>query len=131
MSKTGSVQHNCQTKVKLGNAEIGAKSTANNFSRSIEGVVEVISSSCWFVRGSFEGIDSELLVDSGSTYTIVDVELFRSFPRSVQSRLVDCNVLLRSANGELLQVFGEVILGLELDGKVYDMSVKVVALGGK
>ena len=100
-------------------------------SRSNEGVVEVISASCWFVKGSFEGVDSDLLVDSGSTYTIVDIELFRTFPESVQSKLVNCNVSLRSASGELLRVFGEVSLGLELDGKVYEMCVKVVALGGK
>ena len=101
MPKAGSVQHKCQTKVKLGNAGIGVKSAASSISRPIEGVVEVISSSCWFVRGCFEGVNSELLVDSGSTYTIVDVELFHSFPCSVQSRLVDCNVSLRSASGEV------------------------------
>ena len=65
-----------------------------------------------------------MLVDSGSTYTIVDIDLFHSFPESVRSKLVDCSVSLRSASGELLQVFGEVPLHLQLDGKIYEMCVK-------
>ena len=32
------------------------------------GVVEVISTSCWYVRGALEGVVLDFLIDSGSTY---------------------------------------------------------------
>ena len=74
---------------------------------------------------------SDFLVDSGSTYTIVDREFFQGLPDCVQSRFVECDVALGSASGELLKVFGEVNLSLELRNKVFETSVKVVALGDK
>ena len=52
-------------------------------------------------------------------------------PDVVKSRLVDCDVSLRSASGELLKVFGEVTLSLELGGRVFETCVKVVALRDK
>ena len=47
--------------------------------RPIEGVVELISSSCWNIHGEFEvdGIDTEFLVDTGSTYTILDMGFYK------------------------------------------------------
>ena len=64
-------------------AEIKAKSSAKVVSRPA-GVVEVISASCWFVRGALEGVVSDFLVDSGSTYTIVDIGFFRTLPDGVK-----------------------------------------------
>ena len=63
------------------------------------------------------------MVYSGSTYTILDIDLFHSFPESVKSRFVDCSISLRCASGELLKAFGEVPLHLQLNGKIYEMCV--------
>ena len=95
------------------------------------GVVEVISASCWYVRGALEGVVSDFLVNSGSTYTIVDMESFQGLPDCVKSRLVECDVSIRSASGELLKVFGEITLSLELGSKVFETCVKFLALGDK
>ena len=96
-----------------------------------EGVVEVISSTCWYASGKIEQIDRDLLIDSGSTYTIIDVDLYNMIPEQQKSPLRDVQLKLRSANGEILKVHGETVINITVGNVVFRQPVKVVSLGDK
>jgi hypothetical protein len=72
-----------------------------------------------------------LLVDSGSTYTIVDIGLYNDLPEAIKPTLEDINLVLRSANGQTLEVHGQSNMPIEIGENTYYMPVKVVSLGNK
>lgn len=94
-----------------------------------EGFVETINSSCWFINSKIGGISTDMLVDTGSTYTIVDIGFFNNIPLKNRSELRKVNLTLKNANGQNLQVHGEAELSLEIGNKILDFPVKVVSLG--
>lgn len=91
----------------------------------------MISSTCWYVPGKIQGLQTDFLIDSGSTYTIVDIDLFKMIPAAVRPQLETSNLVLRSASGEMLKIHGETTLTLEIGSKLFDHPVKVVSLGDK
>ena len=99
--------------------------------RLCNGVVEVISSTCWYIPGKIHCVNTDFLVDSGSTYTIMDFELFNQIPEENKPELEYCDLVLRSANGELLKVHGQVELTLEIGRESFVYPVKIVSLGDK
>ena len=96
-----------------------------------EGVVEVISSTCWYIPGSVQGVTTDFLIDSGSTYTIIDEDLYYAIPDHQRSPLEQISLILRSANGETLNVCGQATVAIELGREIFVYSVKVVTLGDK
>ena len=80
----------------------GAKFSASQNIRPSEGVVELISSSCWHIRGQVEG-----------------------------SKLEQVNLSLRSANGNLLNVYGQTVVNIIIGNRSFKTLVKVVELGDK
>ena len=97
--------------------------------RPLEGVVEVISSTGWYVPGKLQGVPTDFLIDSGSTYTIIDEELYEGLPENVKTPLEPLEMVLRSANGEILKVLGQTNMQLEIGNQTFQYPVKVVALG--
>ena len=118
-------------KVKLGNVGTGLRFSPKNFEGPLEGIVEIISSSCWYVEGSVMGVKTEFLVETGSTYTIVDSLFYESIPKSKQPPLEKVNLILKSANGEVMNVLGQTCMELEVQGQCLNVPLKVVSLGDK
>ncbi len=125
----------CETHTEDINYEIMNKSDENITddpnSDTEEGVIEVISSTCWYVSGELGGMKTELLVDSGSSYTVIDYNLFRQIPERQRPTLHKVNLVLRSATGEKLKIFGQINVDIKLGDKKFATPVKVVALGDK
>ena len=76
-------------------------------------------------------MNTDFLVDSGSTYTIIDYELYKALPKQNVSKLEELDLILKSANGESLKVHGQVSLKLTVGTKECIFPVKVVALGDR
>ncbi len=91
----------------------------------------MISATCWYLPGKIGEMDVDFLVDSGSTYTIVDIGLFQSIPQACRPELEFTDLRLRSANGEILKVHGKTVMNLQIGGKTFEVPVKVVSLGEK
>ena len=72
----------------------------------------LISSSCWYAPGEIEGKKTQFLIDTGSTYTILDIGFFKDIESKIKGTLEETNVSLRGASGKLLTVFGQVLVTL-------------------
>ncbi len=103
----------------------------NSESETEEGVIEVISSTCWYVSGQLSGLKTDLLIDSGSSYTVMDRNLFLEIPEKQRPSLNKINLVLRSATGEKLKIFGQANMEIQLGSKKFATTVKVVSLGEK
>ena len=77
------------------------------------------------------GVKTEFLVDTGSTYTIVDSLFYDSIPESKWLPLEKVNLILKNANGEVMNVLGQTCMELEVQGQCLNVPVKVVSLGDK
>ena len=91
----------------------------------------MINLSCWYVDGSVMGIQTEFLVDTGSTYTIVDYIFYENIPENMKPPLEQINLILKNASGEVMDVLGQTNMDLEVKGQVFNVPVKVVSLGDK
>ena len=80
----------------------------------------MISATCWYVPGNVQGVSTDLLIDSGSTYTIVDKGLFENIPENSRPPLEKINLVLRSANGETLEVCGQTTMKIEIRLNTFD-----------
>ena len=109
----------------------GAKFSASQHIRPSEGVVELISSSCWHIHGEVEGIDTEFLVDTGSTYTILDIGFCKDMESQNSKPLEEVNLSLRSASGNLLKVYGQTVVNITMGNRSFETLVKVVDLGDR
>ena len=109
----------------------GAKFSASQHIRPSEGVVELISSSCWHIHGEVEGIDTEFLVDTGSTYTILDIGFYKDMESQNSKPLEEVNLSLRSASGNLLKVYGQTVVNITMGNRSFETLVKVVDLGDR
>ena len=83
-------------------------------------MIETINSSC---------NETEFLVDTGSTYTIVDSLFYDSL--NDKPSLEKINLILKNANGEVMNVCEQTNLDFEVQGHKFRMPVKVVSLGDK
>ena len=81
--------------------------------------------------GSVMGIQTEFLVDTGSTYTIVDSIFYENIPENMKPPLEQINLILKNASGEVMDVLGQTNMDLEVKGQVFNVPVKVVSLGDK
>ena len=121
-----------KNKVKLEMAGDGTKSSSSQNIRPNEGVAELISSSCcWHIHGEVEGIDTELLIDTGSTYTILDIDFYKDIEPQNSKPLEEVNLSLRSASGNLLKIYGQTVVNITIVNRSFETLVKVVDLGDK
>jgi transposase InsO family protein len=121
----------CATSQPLGDDKINTEQSRPEIDETEETIVEVISSTCWYLPGKIGKTLKDLLVDSGSTYTIIDIALYDMIPDHEKSPLRDVQLKLRSANGALLHIHGEATVELTIGNYVFKQTVKVVSLGDK
>ena len=69
------------------------------------------------------GNETEFLVDTGSTYTIVDSLFYDSLNDKPS---LENNLILENANGEVINVCGQTNLDFEVQGHKFRMPVKVL-----
>ena len=82
-------------------------------------------------RREHDGGQTEFLVDTGSTYTIVDSLFYDSIPESKRPPLEKVNLILKNANDEVMNVLGQTCMELEVQGQCLNVPVNVVSLGDK
>ena len=75
------------------------------------------------------GNETEFLVDTGSTYSIMDSLFYDSL--NDKPSLEKINLILKNANGEVMNVCGQTNLDFEVQGHKFRMPVKVVSLSDK
>ena len=107
------------------------QSVSNGKNENEEARVEIISSACWYLPGKIKQIERELLLDFGSTYTILDIDLYNMTSEKERPALKNINLKLRSANGEILKGHGETIVDIMIGNQKLKFSVKVVSLEDK
>ena len=71
----------------------------------------------------------ELLVDSGSTYTLLDKTIYDQIKPQNKPPLKPSSLSLTAANGEKLKVYGETVFDFDIDDFSYQCPIKVVSLG--
>ena len=59
------------------------------------------------MAAQFNNMKSCALVDTGSTYTIVDVDFYHSIPLDRRPKLSEVDVTLTSADGNVMDVLGK------------------------
>ncbi|MCP3929877.1 MAG: hypothetical protein GY705_12350, partial [Bacteroidetes bacterium] len=96
-----------------------------------KGEVVVLSTTCYYLNGQCENVKTEFLLDSGSTFTIIDTELYKSISPKYKSELKKTDLKLKSASGEYLFVHGETTLTLKIGNQFFKKNVKVVNIGDK
>lgn len=85
----------------------------------------------WYARGKVETCDADFLVDSGSTYTIIDVEIYNSLSDETQATLKPVDISLKDVGGHPLDVWGAVDTYIKLKGHAFPCSAVVADLGGE
>ena len=89
----------------------------------------MVHSSCWYLPVAIGGVETEILIDSGSTYNIIDYQLYQKIVQSNTIPLNESNIVLKSANGQILKVHGEIVIDMEISNEIFQCDVKVVSLG--
>ena len=113
------------------NSSANTSQNIENVDGPIDGFVEVLSSSCWHVQGTIEKLHADFLVDTGSTYTVIDKDFYELIPEFERPPLQPIKLKLKSANGEMLRVYGQADLNLGIGNHCFKYPVKVVALGDR
>jgi hypothetical protein len=93
------------------------------------GVVSAIHTTCWYLPAQLDSLSLDMLMDSGSTYTILDHALFMTIPQEARPKMRTVSLILKGASGELLSVHGEVTMNLHLGAQSFPVDMKVVTLG--
>lgn len=79
-----------------------------------------------YVKGLVEGVDVTVLIDSGSTVSLISEEFRMSIP-ALRKRVLNTRYMFaRAVNGQLLDTLGTVALPIMLGGKAYEQCVHVV-----
>jgi len=123
-----------ETKTCIGNKtseHISSTTSLNEYNINEESRIEVISSSCWYIQGEIHEMSTDFLVDTGSTYTVIDEALYNDIPESKRAPLGSANIRLKSANGEYINVLGGSTVDIKLGRQTFTCPVKVVNLGDK
>lgn len=79
-----------------------------------------------YVKGLVEGVDVTVLIDSGSTVSLISEEFRMSIP-ALRKRVLNTQyTFARAVNGQLLDTLGTVTLPIRLGGKHWELDVHVV-----
>jgi len=130
-NKKGHIAKNCgvgpQTKPKEedGKARLNTSSASKN-GKNMNGAVGVnrlAAESGMFVKAKVNGLEVNLLVDTGATVTLISKELYERMKDPVKTQM---NRDIYSAGGEKLNIFGKTVVDVEI-GKLLASSVAVIA----
>ena len=89
----------------------------------------VVSKGGWLVPGVVEGVEVEMLVDSGSDVTFVDSRFYHSIPASTRPGLVPSTCSLNTASGSAMSPEGEAKFQIKLGNQTWCYPVIVSRLG--
>ncbi|KAK7895748.1 hypothetical protein WMY93_021073 [Mugilogobius chulae] len=79
-----------------------------------------------YIRGSIEGVDVAILIDSGSNVSLINEEFKMSVPALRKRVLSSDYVLAHTVNGQLLDTLGSMTVSMCLGGKYVEQKVHVV-----
>ncbi|VDI22567.1 Hypothetical predicted protein [Mytilus galloprovincialis] len=92
--------------------------------------LSAISNNCWFANVEIGGLDTNMLIDTGSAVTLISKENYDEL-KCDKSKLIKVTSTLATADGEPLTVLEETKLSITLGGgKTFINSVIVAELGG-
>ena len=83
----------------------------------------------YLVNGKVQGMTVDLLIDSGSDLTLIDVETFNSIPESARPWLQETQVRLSTASGPAMSTRGEALFRLQIGDSEWDQCFVVAQLG--
>ena len=106
-------------------------SKCESVNENVDGEITVLSNTCYYLKGQCENVKTDFLLDCGSTFTIVDYELYMNIPQKYRSDLEPCDIKLKSANGSLMKIHGESKMKLKIGSHYFEKNVKIVDLGDK
>jgi hypothetical protein len=93
-------------------------------------LVAMVANACWHVQAQVLGCPVKMLVDTGSTYTLLSREVYEGLPAEKRPALCSSRRCLRSANGGLVRVQGEVVLPLCIQTQSFFHHIIVADIGG-
>ena len=76
------------------------------------------------------GVTIDMLVDTGSSVTLIDKTVFHEIECSARPTLLQSNSTLKAVNGEPLDVCGEMDIALGIQGRLYTQETIVADMGG-
>ena len=83
----------------------------------------------YLISGKIQGMAVDLLIDSGSDLTLIDIETFNSIPESVRPWLQETQVRLSTASGSAMSTRGEALFRLKFGNSEWDQRFVVAQLG--
>jgi hypothetical protein len=87
-----------------------------------------IAHGCWFATVGIGNENVEMLVDTGSSVSLISMETYERL--RPQPRLQPVGSALRTAGGEAMTLYGKIELELGLREQIYGQEIVVAALGG-
>lgn len=79
--------------------------------------LSAISNNCWFANVEIGGLDTNMLIDTGSAVTFISKENYDEL-KCDKSKLIKVTSTLATADGEPLTVLGETKLSITLGVKL-------------
>jgi predicted aspartyl protease len=111
--------------------EATSSADTENKTRPIEGVISAVRATSWFLEGSANSIETDFLCDTGATFTCIDKDLFDEIPSHQRPEINNVDVILKSANNEVLNLYGEAQFKITFGTQSFDFPVKIVDFGDK
>ena len=83
----------------------------------------------YLVNGKIQGMAVDLLVDSGSDLTLIDIETLNSIPERARRWLLETQVRLSMASGSAMSTKGEALFRLQIGNSEWNQRFVVAQLG--
>lgn len=90
--------------------------------------LSAVSKSCWFASVEIGGVSTNMLVDTGSSVSLLSKEIYETLSfRPILTEIADT---LTTADGEPLCVYGKSIFPLRINEIYFDHPIVIADLGG-
>lgn len=90
--------------------------------------LSAVSKSCWFASVEIGGVSTNMLVDTGSSVSLLSKEIYETL--SFRPILTEVADTLTTADGEPLCVYGKSIFPLRINEIYFDHPIVIADLGG-
>ena len=89
------------------------------------------SEGCWYLRGEVDSSPLTLLVDSGASCCLIDVQVYEALDSERKTPLSGVTTNLRGADGRQLEIYGRTTVDLSVGEESYKIDMIVTQLGGQ
>ena len=117
------------TPVKLNGAGLETNTSAivqdRQRSNKVELLLGLSKEKCRFIPVNICGVTVGMLLDTGSSVTIMNQSIYEEINTSQRPELKQSDPQLRTVNGEPLDVFGVANVNIVIDGRQYPQQVTV------